>query len=38
MKYQNLRDDLVAIHCLLQAGQIDSMEAHDMRDYVESLA
>ena len=37
MKYNQLRDDLLAINTLLQAGEIDHQEAHDMRQYVESL-
>lgn len=38
MKYHHFRDDLLAIKTLLQAGQIDVSEAHELREYVESLA
>ena len=38
MKYQNFRDDLLAIRFLLHTGQIDAYEAHEMREYVETLA
>lgn len=38
MKYNHIGEDLLAISTLLQAGRIDYAEAHEMRDYVESLA
>lgn len=38
MKYNHFSEDLLAISVLLRAGRIDWHEAHDMRDYVESLA
>jgi len=38
MKYQNLRDDLLAINELLEEGMIDSSEAIEMRNYLLSLS
>lgn len=38
MKYKHLRDDFLAINTLLTAGSIDIYEAHELREYVESLA
>jgi hypothetical protein len=37
MEYRHITEDLVAISTLLRAGKIDSMEAREMREYVESL-
>jgi len=38
MRYKHLKEDLLAIFELQRAGRIDSMEAHELRSYVESLA
>ena len=38
MKYNQFIEDLHAISALLYVGKIDSEEAHEMREYVESLA
>jgi len=38
MKYTSMNEDLRAIMALQKAGKIDASEAHEMRDYVESLA
>ncbi len=38
MRYKHIGEDLLAISTLLQAGRIDSFEAHELREYVVSLA
>jgi len=38
MKYQHVKEDLMAIDYLVRTGRIDSIEAHEMREYLESIA
>lgn len=38
MKYKTYADDMIAIHSLLMAGDIDEWEAAQMRMYVSNLA
>jgi hypothetical protein len=38
MKYNTYADDMIAIHSLLMAGEIDEWEAAQMRMYVSNLA
>ena len=38
MRYTNFKEDILAISSLLQAGRIDAFEAHEIREYVGSLA
>lgn len=38
MRYKHIGEDLLAISTLLQAGRIDAFEAHEIREYVESLS
>lgn len=36
MKHNRIEEDLLAISALLEAGKISSIEAHELREYVES--
>jgi len=38
MKYNDSKEDLLAIQSLLDAGQITEEEAKEMRDYFRALA
>ena len=38
MKYKHLKEDFLAINTLLSSGQIDPFEAHELREYMQSLA
>ena len=37
MKHEQTKDELKAIKALLDAGLIDALEAHEMREYLDSI-
>lgn len=38
MKYRHVKDEVLAINALLEAGRIELEEANEMRRYLEELA